>query len=177
MGLNSMMRRLASFCAAAAALALAGCATSPPPFAPAASATAAGYSERQIESDRFFVTYRAPHGADAALIQDYALLRAADLTLAHGHEWFWVDRRSFDDAPGRGPSGPSIGIGVGGASFGGRSASSVGVGVNIPLGGQRPQSARASTLEIRFGQGPKPDDANAYDARAIARTLRPRLAG
>ena len=42
---------------------------------------------------------------------------------------------------------------------------------------RRSQLARAATLEIRFGQGPKPDDANAYDANSTASSLRARIGG
>lgn len=160
---------------AALVLFLTACASTPPPFAPAPTAGAAGYSETQIESNRYFVTFRAPAGASAALLQDYALLRAADLTLQNGREWFWVDRRTVDQEASR-PSGPSVGVGIGAGSWGGHGGGSVGVGVNFPLGGgQSQQSARAATLEIRFGEGPKPDDANAYDARSISTNLRARL--
>ncbi|MBL8530569.1 MAG: hypothetical protein JNK94_02440 [Hyphomonadaceae bacterium] len=157
------------------ALGLAACASTPPAYAPAAGTNSAGFSEQQIEANRYFVTYRAPNGADAALVQDYALLRAADLTLLNGREWFWVDRRGFDSAPSGG--GASIGFGVGGATFGRRSATGVGVGVNFPIGAPAPARARSATLEIRFGQGPKPDEANAYDARSLSTSLRARLPG
>lgn len=164
-----------AFVLSLAALALAACATSPPPYAPAATARASGYSETQIESNRYFVTYRAPSGADAALVQDYALLRAADLTLQNGREWFWVDRRTVDEVDARN-SGPSVGVGIGGGSYGRHSGGGVGVGINIPLGGQSGQRASSATLEVRFGEGPKPDDANAYDARATSANLRARIA-
>lgn len=160
------------FALAVAALALSACVSTPPSYAPAASATAAGYSETQIESNRYFVSYRAPGSADAALIQDYALLRAADLTLQNNREWFWVDRRSLDGQGQR--RGPSIGIGVGGGSYGGHSGLGGGVGLRVPLG-NRGEQARGATLEIRFGEGPKPDDPNAYDARSISTNLRARL--
>lgn len=163
-----MLRTLAL---AAAAFALSACASTPS-YTAAPSANAAGYSETQIESNRYFVTYRARGSADAALIQDYALLRAADLTLQNNREWFWVDRRSLD---GQGQSrGPSIGIGVGGGSYGGRGGVGGSVGLSVPLG-NRGERAQAATLEIRFGEGPKPDDPNAYDARSISTNLRSRL--
>ncbi|MGD9965299.1 MAG: hypothetical protein AB7T59_02150 [Hyphomonadaceae bacterium] len=162
----------------AAALFLGACATTgpPPPYTAAPTSTALGYSETQIESDRYFVRYRAPSGADAALLQDYALLRAAELTLENGREWFWVDRRTNDRASAR-SGGSSVGIGVGGGSWGRRSGASVGVGINVPLG-PRPagEIARGATLEIRFGAGPKPDDPNAYDAHSVQANLRPRVA-
>lgn len=163
-----------TFVFAAACAVLAACATTPPPYAAAASPTAAGYSETQIESNRYFVTYRAGGAADAQLLQDYALLRAADLTLQNGREWFWVDRRTLDDA-GAYRSGPSFGVGIGAGSWGGRSGGSVGVGMNFPLGGSQGQRANSATLEIRMGEGPKPDDPNAYDARSISQNLRSRV--
>ena len=156
----------------AAAALLAACQTTPA-YGPAATQGAAGYSETQIETNRFFVTYRAPGGADAQRVQDYALLRAAEVTLAHNHDWFRVDHRSVDNQ--RASSGPSIGVGIGGGSFGHHTAVGTSVGFNIPLGGGGAR-ATAATLEIRFGEGAKPDDADAYDAHATVANLRPRLA-
>jgi len=165
-----MLRTLAFV---AAAFALSACASTPPSYTAAPSANAAGYSETQIESNRYFVTYRAPGSADASLIQDYALLRAADLTLQNGREWFWVDRRSLD---GQGQSrGPSVGVGVGGGSYGGRGGVGASVGMSFPLG-NRGEQARAATLEIRFGEGPKPAEPNAHDSRSSSTNPRSRLA-
>lgn len=170
-----MIRTLAF---ATAALALGACASTPPPppYAAAPTSVALGYSETQIESNRYFVSYRAPSGAEVSVLQDYALLRAAELTLANNRQWFWVDRRTVDQ-PMSSSSGSSVGIGIGGGSWGRRSGGSVGVGVNVPLG-NRPsvERARSATLEIRFGDGAKPDDPNAYDARSVQTNLRSRVA-
>lgn len=157
---------------AAFAFAVLSACASTPTYTPAAEPGGAGYSETQIESNRFFVTYRARGAAEASVLSDYALLRAAELTLERGGAWFWVDRRTMDEVNAR--SGPSIGVGVGGGSWGGRGGGSVGVGVNFPLGGGG-QRASAVTLEIRLGEGPKPDNADAYDARSTAQALRARL--
>lgn len=161
----------------AAALFLSACASSgPPPYAAATSQNGAGYSETQIESNRYFVTYRASGSTNAAVLEDYAMLRAAELALQNGRDWFWVDRRTLDQPNSR-PSGPSIGVGIGGGSYGGRSGVSGGVGINIPLGSQTAtQRARSATLEVRFGEGAKPDQPNAYDARSTANTIRARIA-
>lgn len=171
------MIRILSF--AAAAFVLAACATAPaaPPYAAATSPASAGYSETQIESNRYFVTYRAPDTAEVARLEDYALLRAAELTTANGRDWFWVDRRTIDQEQDARRSGPSLGVGIGGGSYGRRSGASVGVGVTFPLGNQdRPARARGATYEIRFGEGPKPDEPNAYDARSTAQAIRGRIA-
>jgi hypothetical protein len=171
------MIRILSF--AAAAFALAACASTPPapPYAAATSDTSAGYSETQIESTRYFVTYRAPNGAEAARLEDYALLRAAELTLQNGRDWFWVDRRSLDRQEDGRSNGPSLGVGIGGGSYGRRSGASVGVGMSFPLGqrSERGVQARGATYEIRFGEGPKPDEANAYDARSTQQSIRARI--
>lgn len=158
----------------AAAAGLAACATAPPSYSAATAQGGAGYSEQQIESNRYFVTYRAQNSADAGVLRDYALLRAADIAVQRGAPWFWVDRTSVDTTNAR--SGPSIGIGIGGASFGGHSAVGTSVGFNFPIGGSNGQQARAATLEIRLGEGPKPDEPNAYDARDTAQTIRARIA-
>ncbi len=163
-----MLRSLAI----AAVLALSACATAPT-YAPATRQGGPGFSETQIEANRYFVTYRAPSASDQSLVHDFALRRAADITLERGREWFWVDRRSFD-GQSYGGSGTSIGFGVGGVRFGGNSATGASVGVNVPIGGGRGQTVRSATLEIRLGEGPKPDDPNAYDAQAIVWNLRPR---
>jgi hypothetical protein len=148
--------------AIAAVLSLSACATAPT-YSPATTTNGAGYSETQIEADRYFVTYRAPGQAEESLVHDYALLRAADITLERGREWFWVDRRSFDGESRGRPSGPTIGVGVGGGRWSG-----------VPLGGGGGATVRSATLEIRLGEGAQPDDPNAYDARAIATNLRAR---
>jgi hypothetical protein len=159
--------------AIAAALALSACASTPT-YTPARTDGGAGYSETQIEANRYFVTYRAPGAANESLVHDYALLRAADITLERGKDWFWVDRRSFDGQSRGGRSGPSIGVGVGGGRWSGGGGTFGSVGINVPFGGGGGATVRSATLEIRLGAGPKPDDANAYDARAIATNLRAR---
>jgi hypothetical protein len=158
--------------AALAALSLAACASTPT-YTPASAQGRAGYSETQLESNRFLVTYRAGSATDVQRLEDFALLRSADIALQNNADWFWVDRRTVDTTMGRRSYGPSIGIGIG--SWGGNVGGSV--GVNVPLGGGGGgERATAASLEIRLGQGAKPDEANAYDARAIAANLRARYA-
>lgn len=159
---------------AAAAFCLAACATAAPPYTAAATPTGQGYSEQRIENDRYFVTYRSGQPADAALLQDYVLLRAAELTLANGREWFWVDRSGIDETNAR--SGPSFSVGVGSGSWSGDTHVGVGVGASFRIGGGSGQRARAATVEIRFGEGAKPDEPNAYDANSVSLNIRSRLA-
>lgn len=160
-----MLRKLS---VAAALLTLAACAT-PTVYQPAARPNAVGFSETQIERDRFRVTFRGGGGAPAAQVADYALLRAADLTLGAGYDWFVVDQRWVEQT-GSG-SGPQLSVGGGSASFGRRSAVGLGVGTSFDLGGG---PALSTTLEVRLGRGARPADANAYDARQVKATIAPR---
>lgn len=147
-------------------LMLAACAT-PGVYGPATKPGGAGFSDLRIENDRYRVTYRdAPNATVAA---DYALLRASEITLAQGYDWFIVDNRS-SDREGQG-SGPRITIGGASTNYGGRTSVGVGAGVGFNLGGGPKATA---SLEIRLGRGAKPLDANAYDARQVQATLRGR---
>lgn len=156
------------FVPALLALSLAACATAAPPYAASTSPGRPGYSDLRIEQNRFRVTYRAPGGADARLIENYALRRAAQVTLENGDEWFIVDHRNFEPA---GRSGPSLSLGVGGGSFGRSSGVGVGASVGVPLGGGGDTRAAAAILDIRTGRGPRPEGPNVYNAADLARTL------
>ena len=159
---------LAAF-AALAALSLGACATEPTHFQPATARAGVGFSQMRIEPGRYRVTFQGGPGAPPAQVEDYALLRAADLALAEGFDWFRVTDRSTRQT---GNSGSSLSLGVGGMSFGRHSAGGVGLGTGIPLGGG---PALAATLDILMGKGPKPADIDVYDARGVRETHGPRI--
>ncbi|HVI30721.1 CC0125/CC1285 family lipoprotein [Phenylobacterium sp.] len=154
---------------ALAALSLGACATTPTTYQPATGPQAVGYSEYRIEPDRYRVTFRGGPGASADRVTDLALLRAADLALAGGYDWFRVSDRFLQGQPNRGPR-ISLGVGGGSGHYGYRSGSSVGVGLGtgFNLGGGPSVTA---TLEVLLGRGPKPPGGDVYDARAIRSTL------
>jgi len=153
---------------ALAALSLSACATAPTHFQPAAGRDAVGFSEMRIEPGRYRVTFQGGPGAPAAQVQDYALLRAADLALADGYDWFRItDRMTRQNGYG----GSSLSVGFGGMSFGRHSATGVGVGTGIPLSGGPVLTA---TIEVLMGRGPKPADGDVYDARGVQRSIRAR---
>lgn len=157
----------------AAALALAACA-SPSAYAPATRPDGVGFSEMRIEQDRFRVTYRGTSADTPTKVNDMALLRASELTLQQGYDWFQVTNRFAE--PGSGGGGPTFSVGVGGTSFGRRSSTGVGVGVTTPLGGSDGAgTVGAVTLEVRLGRGEKPADPNAYDARQVQSSVRARM--
>ena len=165
------MRRLTLPLIAAAGLALSACA-SLAPYGAQAGPGGQGYAEQRIESNRFRVTYTGV-GAPGP-VMDMALLRAAELTTAEGHDWFEVARRWTDGRPdsagGMRPSvGVSYGAGRGSGRYGDYSASGVGVGVGLNFSGP---SRTSTTLEVVMGDGPRPDRPDVHDAREVQASLR-----
>jgi len=154
--------------------ALAACATAPTVYAPATGPEAVGFSEFKIEPGRYRVTFRGGSGAPMAVVADYALLRAADLAIADGYDWFRVvDRYVVQNGY---ESGPRVAIGAGGGSGGYSSGMGVGVGTSFNLGGG---PAIAQTLEVIMGKGDPPTGLRieAYNAREVRRTIGARVQG
>jgi hypothetical protein len=161
------MKRLPLLTLAASALALSACA-SLAPYGPQMGPNGQGYAEQRIESNRWRVTYRGV-GAPGP-VADMALLRAADLTVQNGFDWFEVTQRWTDGRrDSAGGLRPSVSIGAGSSRYGRYSSSGVGVGVGLDLSGPQPTS---TVLEVVMGNGPRPDRPEAYDARDVQMTLR-----
>jgi len=143
---------------------LTACATAPTVYGPQTGPRGAGYSEYRLEAGRYRVTFQGNPGARVNQVSDYVLLRAAELTLRDGYDWFRVaDRVTQQTGSGR---GSSLSVGGGSSSYGRRS--SVGLGTSFNLG---PGPAVSSSVEVVFGKGPRPRDADVYDARDIVRTV------
>ncbi|HEX5378908.1 MAG TPA: hypothetical protein VFW47_10055 [Phenylobacterium sp.] len=155
--------------AVAACAALSACATpTPTAYGPASGPRAVGFSEFRLEPGRYRITFRGGPGAPAAQVADYALLRAADLALADGYDWFRVYDRRIEGETG---NGPRVSLGVGGASFGGHSAVGVGVSRGFELGGG---PSLTQTLEVVMGKGDAPRDPDVYNAREVRGAIGPR---
>lgn len=74
---------------AACALTMTACASTPD-YREAASSGGEGYSTQQIEGNRYRVSYTGDSNDSAEQVRDRALLRAAELTLEQGGDWFEV---------------------------------------------------------------------------------------
>lgn len=82
--------------AAFAALMLSACVTATP-YQPASKHTdAEGYSEQRIENDRWRVTFSGNEVTSKQTVESYMLMRAAELTLASGFDWFETVDRSTE---------------------------------------------------------------------------------
>jgi hypothetical protein len=188
-----MSKRSAAIAAALAlAAGLAACAT-PTPYQPniPGQAASGGYSEVQIEPDRWRVSFRGNSLTSRETVEGYLLFRAAELTLQQGYDWFEiVDRHTERDArtyvepdplysPWYGPSymywRPSWRYF--GRPYGWRSWDPF---WGDPFWGDRLDVRTVerfeATAEIVMHRGAKPPgDPRAFDARAVVENLRPRI--
>lgn len=149
------------------ALALMAACASNPVYAPASKEGAMGYMSQQLETGRHRISYT---DTDPMRARNMALLRAAEITLMEGKDWFEITHEGMEAEQKRG-GGSSISIGGGTGSYGRSSSVGVGVGFGIPLGGGSSGKV-TQIIEIVTGAGPKPDKPEAYDARSVDMNLR-----
>lgn len=166
------MRRTLTRLALVSALAAATAAcASLQPYGPVTAPGGQGYVEQRIESDRWRVSYRGVGAPEP--VADYALYRAAELTLAQGHDWFEITQRWTDGRPdSAGGIRPSLSIGAGSGRYGLYSGSGVGVGVGLNFTGPSPTSTQ---LEVLMGDGAPPERTTVYDARGVLAALSGRV--
>lgn len=154
---------------AAAAIMLAACATAVGTAYAPADSKGYGYAETRIEADRYRVSFAGDGATPQNVVEDYLLLRAAELAVENGYDWFRVVGRTIDEAE-------KGGVGLGGGFGGG--GRNVGVGVGGNLGTVGAKKFYTAKLEALFGKGEKPagdEGGEVYDARSVIETIRARL--
>ncbi|MBD2858698.1 hypothetical protein IB286_06705 [Spongiibacter sp. KMU-158] len=149
-------------------------------YQPAEKRGAYGYTETQLGADRYRVTFTGNSVTDKETVNDYAMLRAAELTLQNGYEWFQMVNR---DTESKSRSSTNI---SGMYDYGGGTAVYQRCGLvscntyvtQVPSridGGVATTTTRTSyqsSLEVKMGKGQMPESAEAYNAQELASTLR-----
>lgn len=153
-------------------LTLAACAT-PTPYRAAAPGGYGGYSEQRIESDRYRVTFQGNSVTSREQVETSLLLRAAELTVQDGYDWFATVNRATDrDTRFSGYADPTLRDRYWrswGPSWRYNYAGSW-----SPLGPTdlRQVDRFEASAEIVLGRGPKPaDNPDAFDARDVIANL------
>ncbi|MGK6355464.1 CC0125/CC1285 family lipoprotein [Sphingomonas sp. DT-207] len=179
--------RLAALAAAlAGSAALAGCMTATP-YQPATNSSRMGYSEEQIESNRFRVSFAGNTITSRETVERYLLYRAAELTVQQGFDHFILADRDTEakteirrtpSAYGPGPWGywspywryyrPRWGWRTWDPFW------------DDPFWNDRDFDYRTvrqyeAVAEIVMGRGPKPDNVRAFDARDVLNRLGPQI--
>jgi hypothetical protein len=157
------------------ALLLAGCAQ-PALYAPREAGRSTGYTDRELAPGRWRVTFTGNAVTPREQVEDYLLLRAAEVTLAHGGTHFLFDTRDTRSQTRvyADPLGPGYG-GFGGFWGGywgyrprwGYSA----FGPPVMISSTTQYQAFAEIVILRAGQ--EQNEARAVDARAVVTNLRP----
>lgn len=171
------------------ALVLAACAT-PTPYRPATGSgfSRAGYSDEQIEPNRFQISFAGNTLTSRETVERYLLFRAAQLTVERGFDHFiLVDRDTERRTRTYSTPDPYWGGGFGGFGawspywryhgprFGWRSWSPY-YGDPFFNNDIRTVDKYEAIAEIIVGRGPKPgDNVRAFDARAVIENLGPRV--
>jgi len=188
------VKKIALGLAAVSVLALSACETATPyqPLGAPGTQASGGYSEYQIEPNRWNVSFSGNDLTARQTVEKYLLYRAAELTLAQGFDWFTTTERNTERKSdtygygdpffaGAGYFGPSYGIY--GRRFGwrygyGGFGSGFGYGFGYGPGAfdtQEIDRYRAQA-EIVMGHGPKPgNDPRAFNARAVVDHLGPTI--
>ena len=172
------------FTVGAAALLLAACATATP-YGPAAEGGGYGFSEQQIEQNRFRITFRGNSVTSRETVENALLFRAAELTVQQGFDHFIVveneteARRSY-----RGTAYPAFygRYGYGHPfhrPFHGFPYYAYGFGWGYPYDSYTREITRYSAVAfVTMHEGPKPgDNPQAFDAREVMDNLRPHVFG
>lgn len=137
-----------------------------------------GYTEQQLSSDQYRVSFRS-RGDDTGLAMDYAMLRASELTMEQGYDWFDIASRDTLVDRERVNSGVPAGTGVSYTTVQDcglltcrtyqRPNQSYHTGMH--LGDER--SDVEVIMEIRLGNGIRPTGEQSYDAREVYENLKP----
>lgn len=182
------MHKRALVVALLATLVLSACATAGSVYRPATVKGGVGYTEQEVTPTSYRVTFTAPKEAGTQAAQDYALLRAAELTLAKGHTWFQLASRTVAEVQVDRPkvvtggttaqnyscaSPGGAGMGAQGCSF--TPAPNSIAGVNVGVGGTY-DTRIVANIDFVMGDGALPSSPQAYDAKSTADRLRASLA-
>jgi hypothetical protein len=102
-------------------LLLAACATATPyqPLGAPGNRTSGGFSEQQIEQNRFRVTFSGNEMTARQTVETYLLYRAAQLTAQQGYDWFVTADRETNRESNTYVDRPFGGSAWGGGGWGG----------------------------------------------------------
>lgn len=160
------------------ALGLGACASGPK-YVEADHANDYGYYTTQLDTNRYRIVFNGGQTAGLNTTRDYALLRAAELTLQEGYDWFQVvDRETSTD---RRSEEPLMAFGYERTYYVERSCGLLSCSQSVyprdypytSISSGHDRSTHSHALEIVMGSGAVPaEDGNYYDAGSVARSLR-----
>jgi hypothetical protein len=170
-----MFRKLLMAAAMAGALGAAACESyGPTPYQPG-GVNVAGFSDSQIEGDRFRISFKGNSLTGRETVETYMLYRAAELTLQHGYDTFTIVNRDVDKNSRIREYGGYVSTRLSYVYFVPR-VGWVGAYDDYWTPGRYEQVTRYEAYaEITLGRGPKGGDPNTFDARDVQKNLGPQV--
>lgn len=150
--------------------------SSSPVYRPADSDGDVGYRVTELTEDKYRVTFRGSRSTSADSVRDFALLRAAEVTLQNGSDWFEVLR---SDSTSQQRDRHSTSSDVVPAHRVTRSCGLLGctttvdpayVGVRVET--LSTDAYHTSSIEIALGKGEPDQPRRVYDAAQLASSIR-----
>lgn len=168
------LRRFATAALVASGAAFLAACTTTTPYQPSLK-NRPGFTDQRLENTKFRITFEGNSSTNLAVIENYVLYRAAEVTLANGHDYFAIVDQSRESESRFNTTGTTFG----GAGFG-RSGFFYGGGFGGGFGTTqsttRERRAYTVGVVIEVFKGDKPSgNASAYDARQVIDNLRPTL--
>lgn len=148
---------------------LVGCGQ-PTPYQPATDGY--GYSEQQIEDNRYRVSFAGNDLTAMDTVQNYLMYRAAELTLDQGYDYFVVVDRAVERSTVYwGAADTRLGTG-----YWRRWDDDYVGGLGLSTYSAQPIDRYTAYADVVMFEGEKPEgDVNAYDARSVLRQLDPTI--
>lgn len=165
---------------AVSTLALGACASAPD-YVAADHPGERGYYSHKVAADRYRVVYNGGKRSGLEETRDFALIRAAEVTVREGYDWFEiVDRDTRTESTRQARSG----IGHERRYYVDRECSVLGCRSRVypasytrfELQNGRDEHRHTHSIEIRLGKGKLPEDGRAYDAAVVLDAMRPETA-
>jgi len=155
---------------------LLGACAAAPDYVPADDASDYGHYSTRLGEDRYRVVFNGKRSTSLETTRNYAMLRAAELTLAEGNDWFQVVDRETTSLQSSDPAAAfryeranfvERNCGVLSCTQSVRPAYSAGVGID----NRSPETRYSHALEIVMGKGPMPAGGACYDADELTHSL------
>lgn len=160
-------------------LGLAACASTPG-YVEADDPDDFGHYSTRLDDNRYRIVYNGGRSTGLNATRDYALMRAAELTLREGYDWFEVVDRETVALTVRGDRGPEMDFGVERAYYVERSCGLLSCSqsvrpwttMRLDMDSSRPVTRHSHMLEIVMGKGEIPDKSgNYYNAASLVESL------
>jgi len=165
--------------AAVCVLGLAACASTPD-YVAANDPDDFGHYSTRLDDNRYRIVYNGGRTTGLNTTRDYALMRAAELTLADGYDWFEVIDRETVTVTDHDDRGPDMGFGFERTYYVERSCGLLSCSQSVrpwtttrlDVDSGRSVTRHSHMLEIVMGKGEIPEKGgNYYNAAPLAESL------